>query len=93
MAIQAAVIILLLKTPLSVPASAAEGTWHIAVPQNPVTWTPFRFRQGINAENLHGLFIHIDQFTGLYVRNVHDFVDVVKKPPYVTHPAALRIFM
>ncbi len=93
MPVQVPVVVLLFKAAFVRSASAAERTGGIAAPQDLIAWLSFDLLQGADAEDFHGLLVHVNQFTGLYVRNVHDFVDILKEPPHVAHSAALRIFV
>ena len=71
----------LLKVALSGSASVTERAWDGAAAQDPVAGLPFDFRQGADAEDVHGPFVHIDQFMDRYVCHVDDFVYIIKKSP------------
>ena len=93
MSVHLPMVILLLKAAFVRCASVTERAGGRAPSQNLVTWPSLQFRQGAHAKDLHGLSVHINQFVSLYIRNVYDFVDNLKEPPYIPHSVALRICM
>ena len=70
-----------------------ERTRGRAVPENLVACFLADFCQGADTEYLQCFFVHVNQLIGLYIRNIYDFVDILKESPYITHSAALRILV